>query len=251
MDILPAIDLRGGKVVRLSRGDYDAQTTYSDDPVSVARQFVSAGARWVHMVDLDAARSGTFANSESIRAVAAAVAPAGAKVQCGGGLRNTEAVLAMLPVAGRLVIGSAAMKDWPWFESLLGDPRVGAGRLALGLDARNGRLAAQGWTEQLELEAVEVARRVKGSGLGAIVYTDIARDGMLTGVNVEATAQIVAATDVPVIASGGVGSLADVEACGRAGCAGVIIGKAWYEGRVDLAAACRLASGAGLGRQKN
>ena len=180
-----------------------------------------------------------------IRAVAVAVGAQGVKVQCGGGLRSTQAVLARLPVAARLVIGSAALKDWAWFESLLADVRIPNGSLALGLDARDGRLAAEGWTEQLALEAVDLARRVRGSGLGAIVYTDIARDGMLTGVNVAATAAIVQATDVPVIASGGVASLGDVVACRQAGCAGVIVGKAWYEGRIDLAQACRLAAAGG------
>lgn len=240
MEILPAIDLRGGKVVRLTRGDYAAQTTYSDDPVAVAGQFVAAGARWIHMVDLDAARSGQSANADVIRAVASAVGGQGVKVQTGGGLRSTQAVLAMLPVAARLVIGSAAMKDWPWFEALLGDERIPNERLALGLDARDGLLAAEGWTQQLDLKACDLARRVRGSGLGAIIYTDIARDGMLTGVNVAATAAIVQATDVPVIASGGVASLDDVVACRQAGCAGVIVGKAWYEGRIDLVEACRL-----------
>lgn len=240
MEILPAIDLRGGKVVRLTRGDYAAQTTYSDDPVAVAGQFVAAGARWIHMVDLDAARSGQSANADVIRAVASAVGGQGVKVQTGGGLRSTQAVLAMLPVAARLVIGSAAMKDWPWFEALLGDERIPNERLALGLDARDGLLAAEGWTQQLDLKACDLARRVRGSGLGAIIYTDIARDGMLTGVNVAATAVIVQATDVPVIASGGVASLDDVVACRQAGCAGVIVGKAWYEGRIDLVEACRL-----------
>ncbi|MEI7836996.1 MAG: 1-(5-phosphoribosyl)-5-[(5-phosphoribosylamino)methylideneamino]imidazole-4-carboxamide isomerase [Planctomycetota bacterium] len=245
MEILPAIDLREGKVVRLARGDYAAQTTYSDDPVAVARQFVSAGTRWIHMVDLDAARTGQSGNTDVIRSVASAVAAEGVKIQCGGGLRSTQAVLAMLPVAARLVIGSAAMKDWAWFEALLGDGRIPNDRLALGLDARDGRLAAEGWTEQLDLQAIDLARRVRGSGLGAIIYTDIARDGMLTGVNVGATAAMVEATDVPVIASGGVASLADITACRLAGCTGVIVGKAWYEGRIDLAEACRIAGAGG------
>jgi len=241
MDILAAIDLRGGKVVRLARGDYDRQTTYGEDPVAVARQFVAAGVRWIHMVDLDAARTGRPANTQAIREEAAAAAGGGAKVQCGGGLRCTESVLAMRAVAARLVIGSAALKDWGWFERLLADERIDNGQLALGLDARNGRVAAEGWTEQLDLEAADLARRVRGSGLGAVVYTDIARDGMLAGVNVEAAAAIVAATDVPVIASGGVSGVEDVVRCRQAGCAGVIIGKAWYEGRIDLAKAVQLA----------
>lgn len=240
MDILPAIDLRDGKVVRLAQGDYDRQTTYAEDPVAVARQFVSAGARWIHMVDLDAARTGRPTNTEAVRAVARAV---DARIELGGGARDEATIETML--AGgvdRVVVGSAAMGDWPWFERLLGRSDL-AGRIALGLDARAGRLAVQGWTEQLDTPAVEIARRVTGWPLGAIVYTDIARDGMLGGANVEATAEIVAATDVPVVAAGGVSSLDDVRRCRQIGCAGAIIGKAYYEGRVDLRQACEVAGG--------
>ena len=239
MDILPAIDLRGGKVVRLARGDYDLQTTYHDDPVEVARQFIAAGAKWIHMVDLDAARSGRPANHQAVRAVAEA---SGAAIQLGGGARDEATVDAMLSLGiRRVVVGSAAMKDWPWFERLAARDDL-AGRLALGLDARDGRLAAEGWTEQLATTALELARRVRGWPLGAIVYTDIGRDGMLSGVNVEATAEIVAATDVPVIASGGLRDLADVAECRRIGCAGAIIGRAYYEGSIDLARAVEVAA---------
>jgi phosphoribosylformimino-5-aminoimidazole carboxamide ribotide isomerase len=240
MDILPAIDLREGKVVRLAQGDYGRQTTYRDDPVSVAREFVSAGARWIHVVDLDAARSGRPANTDAVRAVADAVE---ARIELGGGMRDEATIDAMLSGGvDRVVIGSAALKNWTWFERLASRGDL-AGRLALGLDARDGRVAAEGWTEQLEATALEIARRVDGWPLGAIVYTDIARDGMLTGANVEATAEMVAATDVPVIASGGVSTLDDVVACRRAGCAGAIIGRAWYEGKIDLAAACEAGRG--------
>ncbi len=242
MEILPAIDLRDGRVVRLSQGDYDRQTTYRDDPVEVAREFVAAGARWIHMVDLDAARSGVGANLDSVRAVADTV---DARIELGGGARDRGSVERMFAAgADRVVVGSAAMKNWPWFEELAASGDL-AGRLALGLDARGGRVAAEGWTEQLDVTALELARRVSGWALGAIVYTDIARDGMLTGVNVEATAEIVAATDVPVIASGGVGSLEDVRRCRQAGCSGAIIGRAYYEGTVDLAEAVRIASSGG------
>ena len=238
MEVLPAIDLREGKVVRLSRGDYARQTTYHDDPVSVARDFVAAGARWIHRVDLDAARTGRPTNTAAVAAVASAV---DAKIELGGGARDTRTVEAML--AGgvdRVVIGSAALTDWAWFEKLAGRQEM-AGKLALGLDARRGRLAVQGWTEQLETTALEIAARVAGWPLGAIVYTDIARDGMLSGVNIEATAEIVAATDAPIIASGGVSCLDDVAACRRIGCAGAIIGRAYYEGAVDLARAVEIA----------
>lgn len=238
MDILPAIDLRDGKVVRLAQGDYARQTTYDDDPVAVASRFVSAGARWIHMVDLDAARTGRPANGDAVRAVADSV---DARVQLGGGARSTAAVESMLGGgAARVVVGSAALKDWAWFEKLASRDDL-AGKLALGLDARSGRLAVRGWTEQLETSALEIAERVRGWPLGAIVYTDISRDGMLTGVNVEATAEVIAATDVPVIASGGVASLEDVCRCRQIGCAAAIIGRAYYEGRVDLAQALKAA----------
>lgn len=241
MDILPAIDLLGGKVVRLSQGDYARETTYNDDPVTVAREFVSAGATWIHMVDLDAARSGRCTNTGVIGDVCQAVAGDGVRVECGGGIRDTGAVEALRDVGvARLVIGSAAMKNWLWFEGLLSGGAFPAEMFALGLDARDGQLAAEGWTEQLALAATELAGRVCGTGLGAIVYTDIARDGMLTGTNLPATRQIIDATDAPVIASGGVASIEDVRGCREIGCAGVIIGRAWYEGKIDLAQACEI-----------
>ena len=241
MEILPAIDLRDGKVVRLAQGDYDRQTTYHDDPAAVARLFVQAGAKWIHVVDLDAARTGTPANAVAVRAVVQAVG-ADARVELGGGARDTAAVQRMLESGvARVVVGSAAMKDWAWFEVLVARGEL-AGKLALALDARDGRLAARGWTEQLETSAADLARRARGWGLGAIVYTDIARDGMLSGVNLQATAEIIRATDVPVIASGGISSLDDVRQCARIGCAGAIIGRAWYEGKIDLAEACLAAA---------
>jgi len=250
MVILPAIDIRGGNVVRLSQGDYDRQVTYSSDPAAVAAEFLRAGATWIHVVDLDAARSGRPANTDRLREVCRAAAGR-ASVQFGGGVRSTEAIADLLAAgAARLVIGSAALKNWEWFENLLADDAVDNGRLALGLDAREGRLAAEGWTEPSNRTAVDLARRVRGSGLGAIVHTDIARDGMLAGVNVAATAEILAATDVPVIASGGVSSLEDVRACRRIGCWGAIVGKAWYEGKLDLARAISEAQSPGPAPEK-
>jgi phosphoribosylformimino-5-aminoimidazole carboxamide ribotide isomerase len=252
MEVLPAIDLRGGKVVRLVQGDYARETRYSDDPASVARTFEAAGAKWIHVVDLDAAGqaaaeagAGLGARVPNIKAVRAILSGASAKVEFGGGMRDDAAIEAMLHEgASRVVVGTAALRDWPWFERMLGKPGF-AGKLALGLDARGGKLAVRGWTEQTALEAMDLARRVRGSGLGAIVYTDIARDGMLTGPNFAATAELVASTDVPVLASGGVSTLQDVAECRRIGCAGVIVGRAYYEGKIDLAAACALAAGRG------
>jgi phosphoribosylformimino-5-aminoimidazole carboxamide ribotide isomerase len=241
MDILPAIDLRGGKVVRLQKGDYNRQTTYGDDPLAVARQFVGDGTSWIHVVDLDAARSGELTNTAFVRQIVRQVGP-DVRVQNGGGVRDTARVKDLL-AAGvwRVVIGSAALKDWAWFESLLDEADIHNDRLALGLDARDGKVAAQGWTEQLDLDAEALARRVDGSGLGAIVYTDIARDGMLSGVNLPATQRIVQAGSVPVVASGGVCSLEDIRQCKQVGCDGVILGKALYEKRIDLPEALNVA----------
>jgi len=243
VEILPAIDLLDGSVVRLERGDYEKVTTYSDDPAAVARRFAEAGARWVHVVDLDAARTGRPTNTGAVADIRRALDTRRAacqgravdlRIQLGGGARDSASIDAMLDMrVDRVVVGSAALRDWEWFEGLLARDDL-AGRLALGLDARAGRLAVDGWTKELPATAVELSRRVKGAPLGAIVYTDIARDGMLTGVNVEATADVIAATDVAVIASGGVSSVDDVAVCRRIGCAGVIVGKAWYEGRLDL-----------------
>jgi len=246
MDLLPAIDLLGGKVVRLARGEYDLSTTYSDDPAAVAGEIVSSGVSWLHVVDLDAARSGVSGNIDSIaaiRQVADSASGRRIKIQSGGGVRNRDAVERLIAVGvDRLVIGSAALDDWQWFESLLDDGCAGPGGLALGLDARDGKLAIHGWTKQSDVSALEIARRVSGSNLGAIVYTDIARDGMLRGVNIEATAEMVSATDIPVIASGGVAGIEDIIACRKINCGGVIVGKAWYDGRIDLAEALEVCS---------
>lgn len=240
MYVLPAIDLRNGRVVRLARGDYDRQTTYSDDPAAVARDFAAAGATWIHVVDLDAARSGVPTNLAAVRAVREAVDLA---IELGGGARTTETVYGLVEAGvSRVVVGSAALRDWAWFEHLVRRDDL-AEKVALALDARSGQLAVHGWTEQVGATAVEVATRVRSWPLGAVIYTDIERDGMLTGVNVAATRRVLEATDVPVIASGGVCSIDDVRACRRIGCAGVIVGKAYYEGRLDLAEACRTAAG--------
>ena len=232
MDILPAIDIRAGKVVRLAQGDYDRQTVYSDSPMDVAADLAKVGCRWIHVVDLDAAQSG---NPSNFHAVAEIVTGVDVSIELGGAMRSTQAIRRVL--AGgvhRVIVGSAAVEDWPWFEGLLGHKEF-AGRIVLGLDARDGKLAKHGWTEQVDLTAVELARRVNGSSLAAIVFTDIARDGMMTGPNFDATAELIEATDVGVIACGGIASLDDVIQCDRIGCSGAVIGRAYYEGKIDLA----------------
>jgi phosphoribosylformimino-5-aminoimidazole carboxamide ribotide isomerase len=241
-ELVPAIDLLGGRCVRLARGDYAAATVYDDDPAAVARRFVACGAPRIHVVDLDAARSGRRAHAEAIRAVAHA---AGAvPVQLGGGIRDLSAVEEALALGvARVVIGTAALRD-PGFV------RAAAGRfpdrIAVGIDARDGRVAVEGWLETSDARAVDVARRFEDAGVAALVHTDIARDGTLSGPNLDASVEIAEAVAIPVLASGGVGSLADVRraaALSGRGLAGLIVGRALYAGAFDLrealeAAAC-------------
>ncbi len=240
MDVLPAIDLCEGKVVRLRQGDYSLRTVYSENPSAAARIFARAGAKWIHVVDLDAALSGKPTNTEAIRNICHSV---DVKVELGGGARDERTIDSMLAMGvDRVVVGSAALKNWSWFEGIVARSDL-AGKLALGLDARGDKLAAQGWTEPLETTALELAGRTRGWPLGAIIYTDISRDGILAGVNIEATAAVIAATDVQVIASGGVSAINDIHRCREIGCGGVIIGRAYYEGKIDLADALRVAEG--------
>ncbi len=229
--VFPAIDLRGGNVVRLYQGDYDRQTTYGDDPVSQARQFADAGAAWLHVVDLDGARSGEPTHRDVIANICAATPM---KVEVGGGVRN-EATIDALLEAGvtRVVVGTAALRDWAWFEQLAQRDDY-AHRLVLGLDARDGRVATDGWEQTSETTAVELAQRVNGWRLAAIVYTDIATDGTLAGPNIDATADMCAATDVPIVASGGVGELKHLEALKPLPIQGAIVGRALYDGKFTL-----------------
>ena len=241
MEVLPSIDVRGGRVVRLAQGDYGRETAYGDDPAAVARQLASGPAGWIHVVDLDAARSGERANAEAIAAICRAVP---ACVELGGGIRDDAAVEAALALGvARVVVGSAALAEWGWFSRLVRRAEL-AGKVALGLDARGEALAVHGWTEPAGRSVREVARQAGELPLAAIIYTDIERDGMLTGPNVAMTAEVIALSRRPVIASGGVSSLDDVARCRDAGCAGAIIGRAWYEGRIDLDRARAVAGGA-------
>ena len=232
MDLFPAIDLRGGRCVRLVEGDFAQETVYGDDPVAVARSFADAGARWIHVVDLDAARSGDPVNRPVVAAVAAAVGPA-VSVQTGGGVRTLADADELLGAGvARVVIGTAAVEDpglvrrvaerWP-------------GRVAVGLDHRGGEVRLRGWTEGAGRRVEELVPAAVASGATAVVVTDISRDGRLTGPDVAGLAALVAATGAPVIASGGVSSLDDVRALAAIeGLAGVIAGKAIYEGRLDI-----------------
>lgn len=240
MDILPAIDLRGGKCVRLLQGDYDKQIDYADDPLDVARQFEQAGASWLHVVDLDGAREGRPCNLATIERI---LANTRLRVEIGGGLRETGAIESLIAAgASRCVVGTKALEEWDWFADLVRRPKC-RGRIALGLDAKQGQLAVRGWTHSTAETPIEVVRRVADWPLAAIIYTDISRDGMMIGPNVEATRALAEACSIPVIASGGVTTIQDVRQLARLPLGGIIIGRAIYEKKIDLAEAIRVARG--------
>lgn len=237
MDILPAIDLREGKCVRLLQGDYTKQINYSEDPVAVARRFEETGASWLHVVDLDGAREGELRNLSVIERM---VKETQMRVEVGGGLRDTQVIENLLRVGvARCVVGTRALEDWEWFRGVVHREDM-HGRIALGLDARQGQLAVKGWTEQTKKTALQVAERVAEWPLAAIIYTDIGRDGMLLGPNVEAVKVLADFSKVPVIASGGVTDIDDVRRLSALPLLGIIIGRAIYEGQLDLGEAVRL-----------
>jgi phosphoribosylformimino-5-aminoimidazole carboxamide ribotide isomerase len=242
IEIVPSIDLRGGKVVRLKQGDYGQQVTYDVDPFATARSFAEAGARWKHVVDLDGAKEGRPVQTELIARV---IREVGLSVQVGGGIRTRDDVERLIGAgARRVVIGTKALEDWPWFESLLNDPAMGR-KLVLALDAKGGKVATRGWTVTSDVTAVSIAEKVRGSALGAILYTDVAKDGMLQGPNFDETAKLAESTDVPVIASGGVGNIEHVRRLAQLPVWGAIIGRSLYEGTLDLREAIDVARGKG------
>jgi phosphoribosylformimino-5-aminoimidazole carboxamide ribotide isomerase len=229
MEIWPAIDIRGGKCVRLAQGDYGRETVFGDDPAAMARRWVEGGAQHLHLVDLDGARDAASAN---LTAVAAVVAAVDVPCELGGGVRDEAAIRSLLDLGlARLVIGTRALKQPDWFGRMC---RQFPQKLVLGIDARNGYVATDGWLETSETSATELARRLADEPLAAIVYTDIAKDGMLAGPNVPAMAAMRRAVDCPVIASGGVTTVDDVRQLAAAGMAGCIIGRALYEGTLSL-----------------
>ncbi len=237
MQILPAIDLRGGQCVRLRQGDYAQETVFGADPAALARRWVEQGATFLHLVDLDGAREGRPLNGASVRAI---VQASGVPCQLGGGLR-AEADLAEALGWGvaRVVIGTKALREPGWFESMCG--RF-PGQVVLGIDARNGKVATDGWLQVSGLSALELARHCRSLPLAAVVYTDIGRDGMMQGPNFDALAEMAAAVSLPVIASGGVSSVEDVRRLAQLSLAGCIVGRALYEGLVQLPEIIAIAS---------
>jgi phosphoribosylformimino-5-aminoimidazole carboxamide ribotide isomerase len=235
-ELIPAIDLLDGACVRLAQGRYDAATVYAPDPATVAARFVAHPIRRLHVVDLDGAKAGRPVNDAAVRSIVEQVGDV--PVQLGGGIRTLSDVEALLAAGiDRVVFGTVALREPQLVREAA--PRF-PGRIAVGVDARDGRVAVEGWLEESEVSAVEVARRFEDAGVAAIVYTDIARDGMLTGPNFEATAALADAVEIPVILSGGVSSLDDlVRAAAYAdrGVAGAIVGRALYTGDVEIGTA--------------
>lgn len=230
MELWPAIDLRDGKCVRLTQGDYARETIFGDDPLEMVRRFVGAGAQRLHIVDLDGAKAGSPVQAAL---VARMVQVAGVPCQLGGGIRSLQTAKAYVDAGvQRLVVGSVAIEQPELLETLA---TALPGAIVLGLDARDGKVAVRGWLETSELTAIEVARRHEYLPLAAIVYTDISRDGMLSGPNFKALAEMIAAVELPVVASGGVANAADLRQVALSGATGCIVGRALYEGNLTLA----------------
>lgn len=245
MILFPAIDLKEGRCVRLVQGDMNRATVFNDDPADQAATFVEQGFGYLHVVDLDGAFAGKPVNQAAVEGILARI---GIPVQLGGGIRNLATVEGWLAKGiARVIIGTAAVRD-PGFVREAA--RKFPGRVAVGIDARDGLVAVEGWAETSELTAVELGRRFEDAGVAAIVYTDIARDGLVQGLNIESTLELARAVSIPVIASGGLASIADVERLLAPDCAileGAITGRALYDGRLDPREAMALIAGASRG----
>ena len=241
MHIYPAIDLKNGQGVRLLHGDFEQMTVYAPDVAAQADEFISAGCSWIHVVDLDGALEGKPVNIIAVEQIL----KAGSKVQLGGGIRNLKTIEDWLALGvDRLILGTAALKN----PALLKEAaKMFEGRIAVGADAKGGMIAAEGWLEVSSVPVIELAKRFEDCGVAAIVFTDISRDGALTGVNVEATAELAKAINIPVIVSGGVSGIEDIRACARLarfGIDGVITGRALYDGSLSLHDAIEVAQSA-------
>jgi phosphoribosylformimino-5-aminoimidazole carboxamide ribotide isomerase len=238
VQIYPAIDLRDGRCVRLRQGDFNQETVFDDDPAAAARRWVAAGATWLHLVDLDGAKQGKPINGPTVRRI---VEAAGVPCQLGGGLRSEEDILTAFGWGvTRIVLGTRALRDPSWLEAM---SRRYPGKILLGIDAKQGQVATHGWLETSTWSALDLARQCAGWPLAALVYTDISRDGMLEGPNFDALAEMARTVSIPVIASGGVTTLDDVRRLAALGLPGCIIGRALYEGHLELQAAIQAAGG--------
>ncbi|MEO0062045.1 MAG: 1-(5-phosphoribosyl)-5-[(5-phosphoribosylamino)methylideneamino]imidazole-4-carboxamide isomerase [Pseudomonadota bacterium] len=239
MIVFPAIDLKGGQVVRLAEGDMDRATVYGDDPALQAAIFAQAGARHLHVVDLDGSFAGRAENREAVEAILESFP---GYVQLGGGIRTVEAVEGWFDLGvARVVMGTAALKDPQFVKDMAREFPEG---IVVAVDARDGMVATQGWADVSDVPVVDLARRFEDAGVASLLFTDIGRDGMLKGVNIDATVDLARRVDIPVIASGGVKGLDDIRLLSihaKDGIEGVITGRALFEGRLDLAAAIDMA----------
>jgi phosphoribosylformimino-5-aminoimidazole carboxamide ribotide isomerase len=239
--LFPAIDLKGGEAVRLKLGDMAQATVFNTDPAAQARIFEAQGFRYLHVVDLDGAFAGESRNGAAVESILAAVKM---PVQLGGGIRSMAHIEAWLGKGlSRVILGTVALRDPELVRSAA---RAFPGKIAVGIDARGGKVAVEGWAETSELDAVELARRFEGAGVAAIIYTDIDRDGVLAGINWPGTLALARAVTIPVIASGGLASMEDIERLSRPECQileGAISGRALYDGRIDPAAALAVLRG--------
>ncbi len=235
MYIIPAIDLIGGNCVRLIQGDYHRQITYNDNPAAQAKDFIKAGAEWLHIIDLDGARIGKPVNMDSIASVAAL---GKLKIEVGGGIRDEDAIKQLLDIGvERVIIGTKAVSDFGWFSEMAAKF---SGKLVLGLDARGSKVATHGWTQESPHSLLEFATEAAKLPLAAVIYTDISKDGMMAGPNFERTKALADAVDVPVVASGGINTIADIEKLIElGGIDAAIIGRALYEGTLSLADAVK------------
>jgi phosphoribosylformimino-5-aminoimidazole carboxamide ribotide isomerase len=236
--LFPAIDLKDGRCVRLIKGDMQQATVFNDSPADQARQFADAGCNWIHVVDLNGAFAGTPVNAAAVKAILGAVT---VPVQLGGGIRDMATITAWIEAGVmRVILGTAAVKNPALVHEAC---KAYPGRVAVGIDARGGKVATEGWADTGELTVIDLAKRFVDAGVAAIIHTDIDRDGILAGPNVAASAELARAVPIPVIVSGGVSSLEDlkaVKAQAASGIAGVISGRAIYDGRIDLGEAVRL-----------
>lgn len=236
MDILPAIDLIDGKCVRLLQGQYDKQITYRDNPVDQAKDFINDKAQWIHVIDLDGAKAGEPVNVEAIKKI---VALDKLKVEVGGGIREFESIKRLLDIGvERLIIGTRAIKEFDWFANMC---EMFPGKLVLGLDAKDSKVATHGWLEESEETIIEFAQKCACLPIAAIIYTDISKDGMLKGPNIDRTASLVQSVDVPVVAAGGVTTVEDITRLGEVGVSGAVIGRALYEGTITVKDAIKAA----------
>lgn len=232
MLIIPAIDLKEGKCVRLEQGLMDKATVYSDDPATTAKHWEAQGAELLHVVDLDGAFAGVPRNLDAIKAIRAAVKMA---IEVGGGIRDMATIRSLVSIGiDRIILGTAAIENPSFVQEAC---REFPGTIVAGIDAKDGMVAIKGWAEVTKVKAVDLAKKMEHYGIIAVIYTDIKRDGMLSGPNIEATRALAEALDIPVIASGGVSSLKDIQALwniSRSGVEGVVVGKALYSGSLDL-----------------